>query len=208
MRRGKGRGKAFAAQRENPIGKDGQQMLCSICQSKFHFRRECPQNKGGGSSGGRRRGGPSFITNSEPSESSNRAPVQIGGASASSAAPPTQVQQGRSPHSAVLQTAEEGADHPFRGLIEFSENNQRSLMNFSFDGQDPLQSHDAWADAREAATPTVTQASASATPPTPAHSTTEGNAQSSASSASAATPQFDPWTNYRGAIPQSFTLIR
>ena len=38
----------------NPIGKDGQRMLCSICNSPDHFRARCPQGKGGkGKSGGK-----------------------------------------------------------------------------------------------------------------------------------------------------------
>ena len=42
----KGRGKG------NPIGKDGKQMLCSICDSPEHFRAKCSKGKGKGGKGG------------------------------------------------------------------------------------------------------------------------------------------------------------
>jgi hypothetical protein len=41
--KGKGKGKAGSS-RTNPIGRDGNVMTCSICQSDSHFRAECPQN--------------------------------------------------------------------------------------------------------------------------------------------------------------------
>ena len=40
---GKGKGR-----RRNPIGRDGEVMRCSICNSDTHFRRECPQGDGQG----------------------------------------------------------------------------------------------------------------------------------------------------------------
>ena len=45
----------------NPIGKDGKPLLCSICQSDQHLRRECPQNQGGNGKGGGK-GGYGFAT--------------------------------------------------------------------------------------------------------------------------------------------------
>ena len=39
---GKGKGR-----KKNPIGRDGERMLCSTCGSDEHFRAECPRNNGG-----------------------------------------------------------------------------------------------------------------------------------------------------------------
>lgn len=42
----KGKGKG------NPMGKDGKQMLCSICESPLHFRMKCPKGNGKGGTKG------------------------------------------------------------------------------------------------------------------------------------------------------------
>jgi hypothetical protein len=44
---GKGKGR-----KRNPVGRDGNVMKCSICQSDTHFRAECPNGTGPGSGKG------------------------------------------------------------------------------------------------------------------------------------------------------------
>lgn len=79
----KGKGKGG-----NPIGKDGKQMLCSICESNMHFRAKCPKGSGKGK-GGQSKGtfwadesqtqwlGPDSSSNFQQSSSSSSAPQSL-----------------------------------------------------------------------------------------------------------------------------------
>ncbi len=51
--RGRGQGRRPGGERErNPVGPDGQFMKCHVCQSTYHFQRECTQKPNDGTDGG------------------------------------------------------------------------------------------------------------------------------------------------------------
>ena len=46
--KGKGTKKGEVTGRRNPVDQTGAVMKCSICDSEYHLRAQCPQNKGNG----------------------------------------------------------------------------------------------------------------------------------------------------------------
>ena len=65
--KGKGGGKGAPHRKGNPIGRDGQVMRCSICNSDQHFRARCPQAAKGKGKGTPPSGGGTMHTNPVPS---------------------------------------------------------------------------------------------------------------------------------------------